>query len=59
MSRMDVKKRMELMSVYESYWYMSPSKMQDYIFMFKIVQEYNDEARKEVMSKLHEILFYA
>ena len=59
MSRMDVKKKLEISQVYESYWDMIPSEIQEYIIQFKKSQENIDEENKERMLSLcHEIQFY-
>ena len=39
MSRMNVKKTLDWLQMYESYWNVLPKEMQDYIVEFKISQE--------------------
>ena len=39
MSRMDVKKKLELSYVMESYWDMLPNEIKGYILQFKMSQE--------------------
>ena len=59
MSRMDVKKKLELSFVFESYWDMLPKEIQEYIIHFKISQQKIDEENKERMFSLcHEIQLY-
>ena len=52
MSRMDVKKKMELSFVFDSYWDMLPKEMQEYIVSFKTNQEKIDEKMKEKLARL-------
>ena len=52
MSRMDVKKKLELSQVYDSYWGMLPKEIKDYIVQLKISQEKIDEKMKEKLARL-------
>ena len=52
MSRMDVKKKLELSHVMESYWDMLPKEIKDYIVQLKINQEKIDEKMKEKLARL-------
>ena len=54
MSRMNVKKKMELSHVMESYWDMLPNEIQDYIVQLKISQEKIDEKMKEKLARLYQ-----
>ena len=57
---MDVKRKVQLMRVYESYWDMLPPELHAYIIELKIAQLYIDEERKEMMQRLgEEIKMYA
>ena len=59
MTRMNVKKKLTWLKLYETYWDVLPSEMQDYILEFKISQEYLDEVRAELMFNLRlEITLY-
>ena len=51
---MDVKVKLELSHVFESYWDMLPSELQEYILHLKIRQENIDEDNKERMQSLCE-----
>ena len=53
MSRMDVKKKFELSHVFESYWDILPSELQEYILQFKMSQEKIDEKMKEKLARLY------
>ena len=55
---MDVKVKMELSFVFESYWDMLPKEIQEYIIHFKISQQKIDEENKERMFSCHEIQLY-
>lgn len=60
MSRMNLKKKLELMNEFESYWDMLPLEIQDYIVQMKISQQTIDEDRKDLMQRLCcEIKLYA
>ena len=54
MSRMDVKKKLELSYVMESYWDMLPNEIKEYIVHLKIEQQKIDEDKKEKMQSLCE-----
>ena len=59
MSRMDVKVKLELSFVFESYWDMLPKEIQEYIVHLKIAQQKMEEEKKERMQSLcHEIQLY-
>ena len=59
MSRMNVKKKMKLMLVMESYWDMLPPEIQEEILVLKCRQELIDEEKKERMRDVcHEIKKY-
>ena len=47
MSRLDVQRKMMLLKLYESYWLMLPYELQEYILVYKINQEVNEERKKE------------
>ena len=51
---MDVKKKIELSFVFESYWDMLPKEMQDHIVEFKTSQETIDKKMKEKLEKLYQ-----
>ena len=53
MSRMNVKKKIKLMHVFESYWDMLPSEEQEQVLAYKISQECIDEERKDKMKDLY------
>ena len=53
MSRMDVKTKLELSFVFESYWDMLPNEIQEYIVQFKMSQEKIDEKMKEKLARLY------
>ena len=56
---MDVKRKVALSCVYESYWDMLSAEIQEYILEFKFSQEQIDEAREALMSQLRqEIAMY-
>ena len=56
---MDVKRKVALSCVYESYWDMLSPEIQEYILEFKFSQEQIDEAREALMSQLRqEIALY-
>ena len=56
---MNVKRKVALSCVYESYWDMLPPELQEYILLFKVSQEQIDEARETLMSELRqEIILY-
>ena len=56
---MNVKKKLTWLKVYETYWNVLPPEIQEYIFAFKISQEYLDEVRAQLMFKLRlEITMY-
>ena len=44
---MDVKTKLNLLKLYESYWQMIPYEIQEYILVFKINQEVVEEKRKQ------------
>ena len=52
MSRMDVKTKIQLMNVFESYWDMLPPEVQDQILAYKRSQERIDEEKKDKMRDL-------
>ena len=52
MSRMDVKIKLELSYVMESYWDMLPNEIKGYILQFKMSQEKIDEKMKEKLARL-------
>ena len=52
MSRMDVKKKLELSFVFDSYWDMLPREIQDYIVHLKIAQQKIDSRFNEKMEQL-------
>ena len=52
MSRMDVKTKLELSYVMESYWDMLPNEIKGYILQFKMSQEKIDEKVKEKLARL-------
>ena len=54
MSRMDVKVKMELSHVMESYWDMLPNEIQDYIVQLKKSQETIDKKMKERLERLYQ-----
>ena len=54
MSRMDVKVKLELSFVFESYWDMLPREIQEYIIHLNIRQQKIDEENKERMQSLCE-----
>ena len=59
MTRMNVMKKLTWLKVYETYWDVLPVEIQEYIFEFKISQEYLDEVRAELMFNLRlEITLY-
>ena len=59
MTRMNVMKKLTWLKVYETYWDVLPVEIQEYIFEFKIYQEYLDEVRAQLMFKLRlEITLY-
>ena len=45
MNRMDVKRKVQLMRVYESYWDMLPPELQTYVIELKLAQVYPDKIR--------------
>ena len=51
---MNVKVKMELSHVMESYWDMLPNEIQDYIVQLKKSQEKIDEKMKEKLEKLYQ-----
>ena len=53
MSRMNVKKKMELSHVMESYWDMLPNEIKDHIVEFKTSQETIDKKMKEKLERLY------
>ena len=56
---MDMKRKVALPCVYESYWDMLSPELQEYILEFKFSQEQIDEAREALMSQLRqEIALY-
>ena len=44
---MDVQRKLLLLELYESYWLMLPSEIQEYILVFKINQDVIDDRKKE------------
>ena len=57
---MDVKRKLQLLLFYESYWDMLPPEIQEYIMQLKIAQEEIDAERKEMINRLcHEMQYYA
>ena len=57
--RMDVKTKVKLMHVMESYWIMLPPELQDFILLLKKNQEMFDEEKKKRMEGLSkEIVMY-
>lgn len=56
---MNVKRKVQLMNEYDSYWDMLPQEMQEYIVQFKRSQENIEEHQKDLMTSLHhEIQLY-
>ena len=56
---MDVKTKVELMNVMDSYWNMLPPELQDFILLLKRNQERIDEENKERMREVcDEIVMY-
>ena len=51
---MDVKKKLELSYVMESYWDILPNEIQDYIVKFKTNQEKIDEENKKKLERLYQ-----
>ena len=47
MERMDVKRKLTLLKLYESYWLMLPSEIQEYVMIFKISQDVIEMRKKE------------
>ena len=59
MSRMDVKTKLELSFVFESYWDMLPREIQEYIIHLKISQQNIDQENRDRMKNLcREIIAY-
>ena len=57
---MDVKTKLNLLKLYESYWQMIPYEIQEYILVFKINQEVVEERRKQQNVMLcREIIVYS
>ena len=57
---MDVKRKLKLLRLYESYWQMIPYEIQEYILVFKINQEVVEEKRKRQNVMLcREIIVYS
>ena len=57
---MSVKKKLTWLKLYETYWDVLPVEIQEYIFEFKISQEYLDEVRAKLMFELRlEIILYS
>ena len=55
-----MKRKLQLLLFYESYWDMLPPEIQEYIIQLKIAQEEIDAERKEMMNRLcQEIQYYA
>ena len=52
MSRMNVKKKLKLTNVFESYWDMLPPEIQEHVIGFKISQKCIDEERKDKLKDL-------
>ena len=47
MERMDLKRKIMLLKLYESYWLMLPSEIREYILVFKISQDVIEMRKKE------------
>ena len=57
--RMDVKTKVELMNVMDSYWNMLPPELEDFILLLKRNQELFDQEKKERMREVcDEIVMY-